>query len=352
MAEHIPEDVLKKIFQRLPIKSLIRFSSLSKRWRFIILRDRQFATSQYQIASGNNKSVCLHIGFKSDSFQSLNLQTTTSALRNLRYPFRQPHVYLLSSCRGLVFASFKAWGLQAYMWNPSTGFFKKLPHPDADVMSSNITGFGYISATDDYKILMGSSKKFCISARYGEVQKAKIWIFSSKSNSWKRIQDCQSPVCPKTTEGSLLNEAFHWLETSCVVAFDLADDKFRKVPLPVDFAADYFRRLGDFGGCLCVFGLADTTAGSLDLWVMREYDVGNSWTKLFNIKYTNQPERIYYVNPIFVMETSTFLVINSDSLTGVKLVRSYHNEDKIEDIHYNEDIFSMIGYEESLLWLE
>ncbi|PRQ35559.1 hypothetical protein RchiOBHm_Chr5g0081341 [Rosa chinensis] len=125
------------------------------------------------------------------------------------------------------------------------------------------------------------------------------------------------------------------------------------MPLPVvedHFAGDYFRHLGDFGGCLCVFGQADTNAGSMDLWVMREYDAGNSWTKLFNLKLSNQPEQIYHVNPIFVMETSTFLEVHTKSESGAKLVRSYHKEEKFEEIRVDRQ--SMIGYEESLLWLE
>ncbi|KAJ0960216.1 hypothetical protein J5N97_001959 [Dioscorea zingiberensis] len=50
------------------------------------------------------------------------------------------------------------------------------------------------------------------------------------------------------------------------------------------YAGDYFRHLRVLGGCLCVFGQADTNAGSMDMWVMREYDAGNSWTKLFKLK--------------------------------------------------------------------
>ncbi|XP_024156358.1 F-box protein CPR1-like [Rosa chinensis] len=155
--------------------------------------------------------------------------------------------------------------------------------------------------------------------------------------------------------GTLLNEALHWLEMfdDVIVAFNLADEEFRTMPLPVvedDYDGVYFRHLGDFGGCRCVFGKADTNAGSMDLWVMRESDVGNSWTRLFNLKLSNQPEQIYYVNPIFVMETSTFLEIHSNSERRVKLVRSYHNEEKIEQTHM--DRLSMIGYEERLLWLE
>ncbi|KAM5582358.1 F-box protein CPR1-like [Rosa sericea] len=350
MAEHIPEDVILKIFERLPVKSLIRFTSLSKRWRFIILRDPHFATSQFQIASDNNKSVCFRSRLDSAFFESLNLQTPSS-LRNLRCPFKQPDsmVFIHSSCRGLVFATLNGQGIARYIWNLSTGFFKKLPDPGVKKEFQVFNGFGYISATDDYKILIANSK-------LEEGEEANIHIFSSKSNSWKRIQDSQYSALSTTIMGTLLDEALHWLEMfdDVIVAFDLADEEFRTMPLPVvedHYAGDYFRHLGDFGGCLCVFGQADTTAASMDMWVMREYDAGNSWTKLFNIKFSNQkPEQIYDVKPIFVMETSTVLEVQTCFESGAHLVRSYHKEEKFEEICMDRG--SMIGYEESLFWLE
>ncbi|KAL6204151.1 hypothetical protein ACLB2K_021419 [Fragaria x ananassa] len=47
----LPEDVVVNILCRLPVKSLIRFSCVSKRWRSIIISDSQFAKSTFQLAS-------------------------------------------------------------------------------------------------------------------------------------------------------------------------------------------------------------------------------------------------------------------------------------------------------------
>ncbi|KAL6200610.1 hypothetical protein ACLB2K_030391 [Fragaria x ananassa] len=48
---NLPEDVVVNILCRLPVKSLIRFSCVSKRWRSIIISDSQFAKSTFQLAS-------------------------------------------------------------------------------------------------------------------------------------------------------------------------------------------------------------------------------------------------------------------------------------------------------------
>ncbi|XP_004295305.1 PREDICTED: F-box protein CPR30-like [Fragaria vesca subsp. vesca] len=333
MSEHIPEDVISKIFQRLPVKSLIRFTSVSKRWRSIILQDPHFAASHYQIASENktlSHSVCFRGYFDSDCF--FESQTTSSSSSpvmktGLRCPFTKPDslVYLYCSCRGL-----------------------KLPDPGVPNEFQIFTGFGYVSATDDYKILIANS-------RFEEGEQSKIHIFSSKSKSWRRIQDSQYSGLSMSVLGTLCNETLHWLrfKQDIIVAFDLADEKFRIMALPV---VEEYGGLGDFGGCLCVFGQVDVAAASIDLWVMREYGKGNSWTKLFNLRISDQPDKqICYVQPILVTETCTFLEIHTESGSDrrvAKLVKSYHNELKIEEVHVDRYRHGMVGYEESLLWLE
>ncbi|KAL6197690.1 hypothetical protein ACLB2K_033296 [Fragaria x ananassa] len=340
MSEHIPEDVIAKIFQRLPVKSLIRFTSVSKRWRSIILQDPHFAASHYQIATQNktlSHSVCFRGYFDSDCF--FESQTTSSA--------SSPVVKTDLRCL------FNGENIERYIWNPSTGLSQKLPDPGVPNEFQIFTGFGYVSATDDYKILIANS-------RLEEGEQSKIHIFSSKSKSWRRIQDSQYSGLSMSVLGTLCNETLHWLrfKQDIMVAFDLADEKFRTMALPVveEYGGHYFGHLGDFGGCLCVFGQVDVVAASIDLWVMREYDKGNSWTKLFNLRISDQPDKqICYVQPILVTETCTFLEIHTESGSDrrvAKLVKSYHNELKIEEVHVDRYRHGMIGYEESLLWHE
>lgn len=46
---NLPEDIVVKILCRLPVKSLIRFTCVSKRWR-VIISDPQFCKSHFQLA--------------------------------------------------------------------------------------------------------------------------------------------------------------------------------------------------------------------------------------------------------------------------------------------------------------
>ncbi|PRQ33590.1 hypothetical protein RchiOBHm_Chr5g0059301 [Rosa chinensis] len=87
---------------------------------------------------------------------------------------------------------------------------------------------------------------------------------------------------------------------------------------------------------------------------MREYDVAESWTKLFNLKVSNLPNERYYLRPILVMETGTFLykwTYTCGRGVDYKLIRSGHEEEKLETYMFTRDRPDMIEYEESLLSL-
>ncbi|PRQ48178.1 putative F-box domain, galactose oxidase/kelch, beta-propeller, F-box associated interaction [Rosa chinensis] len=348
--EDLPEEIVVNILTWLPVKSLIRFTSVSKRLRFIILSDPKFAESQLK-AARQQKTLSRRLLFSTDAppleLESIHLDDTPSfgepsSVRKLSLPFHQQpvrFVKLLGSCNGLVFVAFDE--KLFYIWNPSFRFFKQLPDPPGFSLFFSITfsGVGCVSATDDYKVLVAS------------VWKTEVWMFSSRARVWKSIQGAgYSPALYATGHGILLNEALHWVEDEFdheILVFDLLQDEFRKMRLP-----NYFQqRLGflpallgvSFGGCLCVCRRPITAGDSADFWVMRQYDVrgGDSWTKLHNLKLSDPPQ-----GPIKVMESS--IIAQTWTSDGSCLVNIDHKkEEKLGVILGNS--LKMIPYEESLL---
>lgn len=245
-----------------------------------------------------------------------------------------------------------------YIWNPSTRFFKKLPDPVVPSTSYSLLfyGFAYLSSTDDYKLLIAI--RILGDQEEEEENQTQAYVFSSKANSWKRIESPDPLYCNIQNKGILSNGVLHWVGQGLdveIVAFDVAAEEFRTMPLPDDHGS-YFRELGVFGGCLCAFDDENASpTGFIDLWVMKEYDVGDSWTKLFTLRVSDLPENIIYLRPIMVMETSTILekvTSSRDRGTEFKLIRSGHEEEKLEThiISRNSSNGDMIDYEESLLW--
>ncbi|XP_050369207.1 F-box protein At3g07870-like [Argentina anserina] len=302
MAEHIPEDVIVKIVEQLPIKSLIRFTCVSKWWRSIILFDHQFAKSQFDHQQSRT-SLRLLVSTASESeYESLYSETPLDSLViKLSCPFKQPYhdVTLLSSCNGLVFAS-------------------------------------------------SYNNRACYEPRKD------LPIFSWRANTWKTIQ------VPSNLNN--FEEALHWYKESSrenkIVVFDLASEEFRTMPLPPRLFEPTNPR--SFRGCLCVYDCRDN--GYIYLWIMREYGVADSWAKLFTIKAPalDLPRGVICtLTPILATESSSLLLRYMYESNGKReswLVRSGdHGQEKefqtIITIFKKSLTCHVTVYKESLLWL-
>ncbi|KAL6216402.1 hypothetical protein ACLB2K_009625 [Fragaria x ananassa] len=329
MANELPQEIIEsKILTRLPVKSLIRFTSVSKRWRSVILYNPKFAKSQFELAS-KQKSITHRILVSnskgSPELKCLDMespwfgQSSSSSCRKVCIPFEQQpprECYLLGSCNGLVFVASE--DSRFYIWNPSTKFFKKLPHL---VYSSDegavldYYGAGYMSATDNYK-------------------------------------------------GMLSNEALHWLHDYGdsridLVAFDLDKEEFSILQLPdldTDGTSWYRCLLGVVGGCLCVSSYMDEAIASesVDFWVMREYGVCDSWTKLFNLDFSNLPvQRLLRGSPCTWFATESGTVGVKRTGNGVWFMKIDHKDKEKLGLYMIEGSqLYMVEYEESLVWIE
>ena len=139
---------------------------------------------------------------------------------------------------------------------------------------SSINGFGYAPSIDDYKLVKAIN--------------APLWV-------WEGLLPC----------GTHLNGALHWVFKlrgggECVIAaFDLETDTFREMPVPAISVSGF--STGSLKGCLClmdlVFGLRRR-----DIWFMKEYGVGKSWTKILVV------DPCYEVKPLCLWKKSKILM--------------------------------------------
>ncbi|KAK9949271.1 hypothetical protein M0R45_004804 [Rubus argutus] len=388
MNEHLPEDMILQILYRLPVKPLIRFSCVSKRWSSII-SDPQFAKSHFKLScERKTPSRRLLLSTPSGS-ESLDVQTASfSSVRKVACPFKQPGraFNILGSCNGMLFVALDLHD-SFYIWNPSTGLFRKLPNPgfasigattfnpstrpldpSKAVVCLHHCGFGYVSASDDYKLVVAA--EMMNSAVHLE-------IFSSRADSWKRIES--PPAHPligdfSRTRGSLTNEALHWLHIlldtrvrNAVTAFDLGKEEFRQIALPLlGGETEFYRDVGVvFEGCLCVSSYERRGDGVeyVQLWVMMEYDVPESWAKLFKFEMFNDHDCLRRV-PIFY--TDRGIIIWRSKREKCKTVDElsrfdHEEEDKLDKVavctgRYTLEMdrlshYRMIDYDESLVWV-
>ncbi|PRQ48183.1 putative F-box domain, galactose oxidase/kelch, beta-propeller, F-box associated interaction [Rosa chinensis] len=368
--EELPEEIIVNILTWLPLKSLIRFTSVSKRLHSIILSDPKFAQSQLK-AARQQKTLSRRLLVSTDyfpyncgpQFESLRLDHTSSfgdpsSVTKLSLPFPPPrfcHIKLLGSCNGLVFLVIFSFGEKLfYIWNPAIGLFKQLPDPgfpctgSLPPVTASFYGVGYLSATDDYKVLAACRDGF------HETEK-EVRIFSVRTHLWESIESLSDVRLG--SRGTLSNNALHWLNHQNeheMVSFDLAVQEFRRMALPTfDHDGESLSRLGVYGGCLCVSRIPEGACDSIDLWVMKEYDVCDSWSMLFSLKLSH-PLELHcfhsYIAEFLIVESST--VAASVSGPGITLINIDHNgDDKLGQYMVEGHVISMIEYEESLLWI-
>ncbi|KAK6254632.1 hypothetical protein SCA6_015937 [Theobroma cacao] len=172
-------------------------------------------------------------------------------------PKRQDHrVRIMGSCHGLVAVALEK--DKVFLWNPSTGDYKKLPDPCFPSSGALYChGFGYDSSTDDYKVLLGVQTWRPIS--YDFYSEVTVSIFSLRNNSWRMIQSPSvdfSSLLFLNLSGFFVNGALHWLTAKRVTveiqAFDLKMERFSIVPIPDQPQTSFnYLKIGVLDGRLC-----------------------------------------------------------------------------------------------------
>ncbi|XP_004301896.1 PREDICTED: F-box/kelch-repeat protein At3g06240-like [Fragaria vesca subsp. vesca] len=297
MAEaDLPEEIVVNTISRLSVKSLVRFTAVSKRWCSIILFDPHFTTLLQR-----NKTLTrsfLFCSYRDYHPQLESPDLETMSFRKLNFPFDRvgDSVALLGSCN----------------WSD----FRHVPFRDYGVYFSAY-GVGYLQATDDYKVIVNYSirndeEEYEYRYENEDEDNGSFVIISMKDQIWRSIKGPEDWELCGDEKGTLVNEALHWLngpnmsESYEIVAFDFANEEFRKMQLP-NYAQDGkdYSYLGVCsGGSLCVSRYPIGACDSIDFWVMTEYGVSESWTKLFSLRFSN-PEHVWRMRALLITENYT-----------------------------------------------
>ncbi|KAL6145913.1 hypothetical protein ACLB2K_056596 [Fragaria x ananassa] len=105
----LPEEMIVSILSWLPVKSLIRFTCVSKRFHSLILSDPKFAQSQFRAARDRKTptprllcSSCFKL--RAPKFESLDLESPSfgdfSSVRELKLPFQPAANYVSPMLHG------------------------------------------------------------------------------------------------------------------------------------------------------------------------------------------------------------------------------------------------------------
>ncbi|KAJ8540411.1 hypothetical protein K7X08_030330 [Anisodus acutangulus] len=273
-------------------------------------------------------------------------EKTTVVCVDLDYPVKSPRCIpqFIGSCDGLICLSVKN---SLVLWNPSTRKWKEIPkqYPHMSQDYYYTYGFGYDKYNDDYKLVLIYSSKIKNSGN-------EVKVYSLRTNSWKKIKGFVSGYI-YSNSGVLVNGIAHWDTrphndfSSCyyIVTFDLETEKQGKIDLPSYENEDVHwdlisSRDSLFGFCHC------ESQGEVDIWVMKEYGVKESWTKFASVAYYVIPG-IFYL-PLYINEDGDVLLIDGQSLV---LFNTRNNMYKDLQVHIPDARFriDMATYNETLV---
>ncbi|KAK9052806.1 hypothetical protein SSX86_029436 [Deinandra increscens subsp. villosa] len=312
----IPPEIITDILHRLPAKSLGRFRCVSKNWLALISDPRFIKIHQ----NTSNRHHLISDSHHNSLYSLPLINQNDEKPKNLSLLF--PHAYLFilhGSCNGLVFGSIDDFigNNSLVVLNPTTNELIELPESGYEMLNNLLEidimyGFGYDSVTDDYKVVTVSYFHYNYLIPPDNMS---VHVYSLRNNTWRWVVD--SPYDHshgKSLPAVFVNGSLHWIANKCydhlpvIVAFSLADEGFSEVPSPnlgndVDIMSKSDCKLVVFGEKLGVF-LED------EVWVMNEYGVRESWSRIL-IRGLNE---IPVVEPKIFYEDGKILLVSGDRM--------------------------------------
>ncbi|KAK9048625.1 hypothetical protein SSX86_032410 [Deinandra increscens subsp. villosa] len=281
--DNLLPEITEAILSLLPAKTLGRLKSVSKTWDSLISNPQFVKTHLDQNHHKTPRKLILipfdHSPFSLDVSEFLpsprNSDDDISATgKGMNFPIMCRFIW--GSCNGLVLAEDET--DTNFFINPTTKeIWNVPPSPFALPITEGFDmmyGFGYDSSTDDYKV---------VSISYLDGPDLFVSVYSLGSNSWKKLRNY--PFDGDLPNVVLVNENLNWLTSPrangsppTLLAFSLATEEFNKIELPSSGSIENdVPVLFAVGGKLGVFGAVQVVNES---WVMEEYGVAGSWTRL------------------------------------------------------------------------
>ncbi|KAG5545743.1 hypothetical protein RHGRI_018033 [Rhododendron griersonianum] len=183
---------------------------------------------------------------------------------------------ILGSCNGLLCLHHGTvnYGIM-FVINPCTRKRIEIPEMiDWPFGVHMVIGFGFSPKRNEYKVVkvIGASGPYVFNLSEG------VWREVVGAPSFKIVPYSESYVC--------VNGVIHWTSvygSNSILCFDVADEVFDVIPCPASGLQCGQVFLALFSGCLGVIEYDYGENNCFDIWVMKDYNVRELWTKSFII---------------------------------------------------------------------
>ncbi|KAI8558118.1 hypothetical protein RHMOL_Rhmol04G0064300 [Rhododendron molle] len=303
----IPIPILMEILSKLPITTIRNCRCVCSYFRNLI-SDPEFAqlhlpTSQPLLLYRSELHLPTsqpHLLYRSDACTDYTL-----------FKFNLPEgLEVLSSCNGLICFYLPRTYNPYYVWNPVVGERVIVPQTEKAFFDQCGSGFGFCPGTNQYKVLRFLTLGTGLIKLEAEI--------NTLGTDLRRTVGDAPRYLHWYSGGCFLNGALHWIvhntenrfESMC--CFDFGKEQFQPFPGPSNFHGFgvYSMNMGVLKDGLSVF--YQTTIHTLDIWVMKDYAVQESWTGDFVVQV---PRGETFCGPIYrpltILNNGGYLLICS-----------------------------------------
>ncbi|KAK4259390.1 hypothetical protein QN277_005728 [Acacia crassicarpa] len=294
----LPEEIIRNILKRLPVKSLMRFQCVCRQWR-ILFKTPSFIANH--LDHSNHQNPCLLLQrYGIDNPSNLYCLDSEMQVRELQNPPKQGKI--VGSSNGLLCVEINKHDAPPHfllVWNPTIREVRLVPETNISKdYGHHLVGFGFCPIINDYKIVITY-----FSGVYSDLSAVKVYSLSL--GAWKEVEFRLNDTVGLSSSSVTVNGVMFWLmskrfgedpddeDENLIVSFDLSVEVFTVIPIPelepIELTV-YEEKLAIFS-----WNRSSEHPGT-DMWVMEE-GVGASgerwgWTK----KYTCSPDP-FFLNP-------------------------------------------------------
>ncbi|KAG5630964.1 hypothetical protein H5410_002681 [Solanum commersonii] len=362
------EDVIIYILLRFSVKSLLRFKFISKSWYSLIQSSRFKNIHINDTTTTNNEFIIFSRSFKeTEGFKnvlSINCSDDHNdlVLIDLDLPylnFTRRFNELVGPCNGLIVLTDND---VIVLFNPATRNYMSLPlNPFVCQKGFHRSfkgdiGFGFDSIGNDYKFVRIS--EVFLNAYWGpEKQEKKVEVYDLCIDSWRDVNpdmDQQLPSVFSNPSFEILHHGtFHWYAKTdrifVILCFDISTEIFHNMNMPdacnvFDGKCYSLTVLNELLTLICYpppKSNNDLTQHTMDIWIMMEYNVHQSWTKMYMIKpFPFEFPLTTWRDHLLLLQSKSGLLISYDLNS---------NQVKEFDLHAYPKSLRVIVFKESLI---
>ncbi|XP_074277235.1 F-box/kelch-repeat protein At3g06240-like [Silene latifolia] len=373
MWNNLPTEISTNILHRLPVKTLIKCTILSKSFLssitshdFISDHIAQHANSHLLLRYfTHDKQEMYHLDPDDDTFSGF--QTQGLLVPFLAYP---KQCFTVVGCINGVLClvnDYQQEGTLIILWNPSIRKFVHLPRPifvfDKIGAYTSVCGFGFDPISDDYKVVRLVERD----TGYGVSSQTLVEVYSLKSGCWRVIvkgpcYDIKDHRCGYTPR--FINGSVYWLgkpyvasyNETVLLKFDMSTESFETIQLPRDLKLAEFRFTQNLyvqeikkGILTLLKSNYDDGNNTFSAWILKEDGIVKSWKKIGLLSLHGRPLAFSFRKNGEVIIVKSGRGYTEEESEVVSIDPVTQSETTLREINADRNLFYLSTYIESMV---